>query len=87
MEHSPEDVTMGELYRAIAGLRDEMRDDVADVKESLTKVVYQDVFESEMRRVEQATHAARAIAWWSLGVMIGAMIGALAAIIVALNSH
>jgi len=90
---TPNDVTLGEVYRAIAGLRGEIKEDVEELRASLAQVVSKEVFqaevarlEAELQRAEEKARMARTIALWGLGVMLSAVGAAVVAIVVAINT-
>lgn len=91
MNDIPDDVTLGEVYRAVAAAREELSADINEVKQSLARVVYVDVFSAEkatllatVERHGEKADAARALALWALGLMIAALLSAILAIVLAL---
>lgn len=91
MNDIPDDVTLGEVYRAVAATREELSADINEVKQSLARVVYVDVFSAEkatllatVERHGEKADAARALALWALGLMIAALLSAILAIVLAL---
>ena len=93
----PEDVTIGEVYRSLLGLREEIKEDIASVAKMMDRVVFRDVYEADRQAVahDHATmlakieaaqadaKAARALALWVIGLLVASILGAVVAAILA----